>query len=106
MQKFVLFLLNKENQLAFSKLTSVLPVNKEALADKYFQEYEQNNLNSKARFYSSQQLNNVQEPVYFAKNKSDIINKINETTQSILLDKMSIDEGLEKTSAIWRKLEE
>jgi len=105
--KFALFLLNKEHQLAFAKLTPILPVNQEALQDGYFTQMSDSassDLVAKARIISAKQLNNIQPPVFFAKNKQEIINLLNLTTQTILLDKMPTDKALDSASRKWQEL--
>ncbi len=105
-RKFALFLLNKENQLAFAKLTPILPVNQAALEDSYFTSMDKYDLVAEARIISASQLNKVQPPVHFTRNQKEILNLLNITTQEILLDKMPTDKALEKAAQKWADFEE
>ena len=71
--KFALFLTNKNNQVELAKLTTILPVNNESLKDPYFNQYNNNDTISKARYLSAQQLNNLQKQVKFKNNRKEII---------------------------------
>ena len=54
--KFALFLTNDKNQLELAKLTNVLAVNKKTLNDKFYTDYDQDDLSAKARVISAKQL--------------------------------------------------
>lgn len=108
--KFALFLTNKKNQTELAKLTSILPVNNEALKDPYFTVYNDSDTISKARFLSSRQLNNLQAPIELKYNKKEIINLINTTIQQIMLEKSQNAQSdtkkqLEKTQKLWKVLD-
>lgn len=108
--KFALFLTNKKNQTELAKLTSILPVNNEALKDPYFTVYNDSDTISKARFISSRQLNNLQAPIELKYNKKEIINLINTTIQQIMLEKSQNAQSdtkkqLEKTQKLWKVLD-
>ena len=102
--QFVLFLTNKENQLEFSKLTSVLPVNKETLNDDYFKPQKTNNLQENARVISANQLNNMQTPLKNSKNKKDLNIISAHAIQEILINNKDIKETLDSFSEEWKKL--
>ena len=102
---FAQFLISRDNQLDFAKLTSILPVNQDTLNDDYFKNSDENDLIAKARKISASQLNNLQTPIYFKKNQKEIQNAINNSTQTILLDKNSIENELSKTAKLWAELE-
>ncbi len=104
--KFALFLTNKKNQIELAKLTTILPVNNEALGDPYFTVYDDSDTISKARFLSAKQLNNLQPPVRFRRNQKEIIKALNESVQQIMLGKTSTQKELAKTAKIWQKIED
>lgn len=103
--KFALFLTNEKNQTNLAKLTTILPTNKYSLKDKYFTVYDNTDTIAKARYISAKQLDNLQTPVEFKNNKKEIINLLNTTVQQIILDKITINKGLENTKQMWQKLE-
>lgn len=85
--KFALFLTNGKNQLELGKLTNVLAVNEKALQNKFYCEYDKNDLMAKARVISAKQLNKLQ-PVYrTVKNQKEINNLINNFVQKMLTGK-------------------
>ena len=104
--RFALFLTNAKNQTELAKLTTILPVNNEALKDKYFTTYTDNDTISKARYISAKQLNNLITPVEFKKNKKEIINLLNSTIQQIVLEKTTAQKGLSDLQKNWKTLEE
>ncbi len=103
--KFALYLTNKENSLELGKLSNVLSTNKEALNDDFYKIYEENDLISKARVISAQQLENIEPTVKPQKNQKEINLLINTAVQQILLDKKSTDEILNKVSKDWAELQ-
>lgn len=103
--KFALYLTNKENSLELGKLSNVLTTNKEALNDDFYKIYEENDLISKARVISAQQLENIEPTVKPQKNQKEINLLINTAVQQILLDKKSTDEILNKVSKDWAELQ-
>ena len=104
--RFALFLTNAKNQTELAKLTTILPVNNEALKDKYFTTYTDNDTISKARYISAKQLNNLITPVELKKNKKEIINLLNSTIQQIVLEKTTTQKGLSGLQKNWKTLEE
>ena len=90
--KFALFLTNKENQLEFAKLTSVLPANKEALQDEYFNsELTKEDL---ARKISAKQINNVSSGIKNYRQKKNIITLLNTSVVRIMTNTANIDTEL------------
>lgn len=104
--KFALFLTNKNNQVELAKLTTILPVNNESLKDPYFNQYNNNDTISKARYLSAQQLNNLQKQVKFKNNRKEIITLLNTAVQQIILSKTDTKTLLENTAKNWKRLED
>ena len=103
--KFALYLTNKENSLELGKLSNVLTANKEALNDEFYKVYDTNDLMSKARVISAQQLEKIEPIVKHQRNQKEINLLINTAVQQILLDKNSTDEILDKVSNEWAELQ-
>lgn len=103
--KFALFLTNKQNQIELAKLTTILPVNNEALTDDYFTKYDDSNTISKARYVSAKQLNNLQSQVKFERNQKEILNLLSTSVQQIMLGKADTKKNLENTAKLWRTME-
>lgn len=102
--EFALFLTNKENQLELAKLTTVLPVNKNALQDEYFTNIYPNDIYSKARVLSAQQLKNLSEDTKRYTNQKDLTILINNYVQEIILKKAPLSEQLDDLSKQWADL--
>lgn len=102
--KFALFLTNKQNQIELAKLTTILPVNNDALKDNYFVKYSEADTISKARYLSAKQLSNLQKQVKFKNNHKEIITLLNTTIQQILLGKSDIKKTLESAAKDWTRL--
>lgn len=102
--KFALFLTNKQNQTELAKLTTILPVNNDALTDDYFVKYSDADTISKARYLSAKQLSNLQKQVKFKNNHKEIITLLNTTIQQILLNKSDIKKTLESAAKDWTRL--
>lgn len=100
--KFALFLTNYENQLELGKLTNVLAVNQQALNDNYYRHYD--DLMSKARVLSAQQLDKIQPSLKTARNQKEINTIVNTAVQQILLNKNTtkniLDDAFEKVGQI------
>lgn len=100
--KFALFLTNYENQLELGKLTNVLAVNQQALNDNYYRHYD--DLMSKARVLSAQQLDKIQPSLKTARNQKEINTIVNTAVQQILLNKNTtkniLDDAFEKIGQI------
>lgn len=102
--KFALFLTNNKNQLELAKLTNVLAVNEETLQNDFYTKYDKNDLMSKARVISANQLNKVQPVFRTQKGQKDINNLINASVQEILLGKNDTKKILTKTAKDWKSL--
>lgn len=102
--KFALFLTNNKNQLELAKLTNVLAVNEETLQNDFYTKYDKNDLMSKARVISANQLNKVQPVFKTQKGQKDINNLINASVQEILLGKNDTKKILTKTAKDWESL--
>ena len=87
--KFAMFITNEKNQLEFAKLTSVLPANKYALKNPYFNQ--KNTKEEKARFISALQINNLGKIFNETENKKNIINLLNTTTGRILSENKNVE---------------
>ena len=90
--KFALFLTNKKNQLEFAKLTSVLPVNNDALADNYFKK--STTKEELARKISAKQIQNIGEGVKNSRNKKNIILLTNTALAEIMSGKKETSQTL------------
>lgn len=90
--KFALFLTNKNNQLELAKLTSVLPVNNEALADNYFKK--SSTKEELARKISAEQIQNIGEGVKNSRNKKNIILLTNTALAEIMSGKKETSQTL------------
>lgn len=101
---FALYFTNKANQLEFAKLTTILPVNKEALNDNYFKSIKTNNIQEKARIISANQLNNLQKPITNIKNKKELNTLSANYIQEILIRNKDIKETLDKFAQDWQNL--
>lgn len=102
--KFALYLTNKENQLELAKLTNVIAVNKETLKDNFYKEYEENDLMSKARVISANQLYNIDPPMKPQRNQKEINTLINTAVQEILINKNTTKNILDDVSIKYKKL--
>ncbi len=102
--KFALFFTNKDNQLEFAKLTTILPTNKESLDNSYFNTYKSDNLQDIARIISAKQLKNLQAPLNNVKNKKELNTLSANYIQDILINNKDIKESLDNFSHDWKKL--
>ncbi len=99
--KFAVFLTNKQNQLELAKLTSVLPVNKEALSDDYFKK--SSTKEELARKISAEQINNIGVGVKNSKNKKNIILLTNTALAEIMSGKADVEP---KINELCKKIED
>lgn len=99
--KFAVFLTNKQNQLELAKLTSVLPVNKEALSDDYFKKSETKE--ELARKISAEQINNIGVGIKNSKNKKNIILLTNTALAEIMSGKADVEP---KLNELCKKIED
>ena len=102
--KFALFFTNKRNQLEFAKMTTILPVNKDALNDDYFMLAKKGDIQAEARIISAKQLNNIQPPLKNIKNKKELNTLSSNYVQEILINNASIKETLDIFAQNWEKL--
>ncbi len=93
--KFAIFLTNKKNQLEFAKLTSILPVNKEALSDDYFKK--SSTKEEYARKISAEQIQNIGEGLKNSRNKKNITLIVNTALAEIMTNKADTKRKLEDT---------
>lgn len=103
--KFALFFTNSKNQIEFSKLTSVLPVNKNSVRDNFFKIAQKNDLISQAKIISVKQLENMQPPLKNIKHKKDLNILSSRVIQEILMNNKDIKQTLDEFSEEWKKLE-
>ena len=102
--KFALFLTNDTNQLELAKLTNIIAVNKKTLQDKFYTQYEEDDLLAKARVISAKQLNKITPVLKSEYNQKEINNIINSAVQKILLNKDDIRTILDETAKSWENL--
>ncbi len=93
---FCLFLTNEEHQLELAKMTNVISTNSNALNDSFYKDY--STLESKARSISAKQINKITPGLKQKENQKEINMLINTTVQSVLLNKASVDDLLNKLS--------
>ena len=101
---FALFLTNKENQLEFSKLTSVLPANKNALNDEFFIKDDKTDLISRAKIISAKQTSNMQPPLKNFRNKKNLNILSSQAVQRILINNEDIEKTLNEFRKDWENL--
>lgn len=99
--KFALFLTNRQNQLELAKLTSVLPVNKEALSDDYFKKSATKE--ELARKISAEQIKNIGIGVKNSRNKKNIILLTNTALAEIMTGKSDTEQ---KINELCKKIED
>ena len=102
--KFALFLTNYENQIELAKLTNILAVNKKALEDEFYKNYDENDLMAKARVISANQLKKISPPFKTMKDQKEINTLVNTAAQQILLNKNTtkavLDDVYEKINSM------
>ena len=101
---FALYFTNKTNQLKLAKMTTILPVNKDALDDEYFKTSKSPNIQDSARIISAKQLYNLQKPISNVKNKKELNTLTANYIQEILINNKDIKYSLDKLSEDWKKL--
>lgn len=102
--KFALYFTNEKNQLEFAKLTTILPVNKNALNNEYFKNANEDDIGAKARIISAKQLEKLQPPLKNIKNKKELNTLSSNYIQEILINNADIKETLDKFACDWEKL--
>lgn len=93
-KEFAFRLLNKENQLKFTKLTNTLPANLEVLLDDYFIDCP-DDIVEKSRCVGASQLNYLVQRDFGYKNKKAINDTLNKALEEILLNNKISDDALE-----------
>lgn len=104
--KFALFLTNDKNQLELAKLTNVLAVNKKTLNDKFYTDYDQDDLSAKARVISAKQLYKIKPAIKSERNQKEINTIVNTAVQQILLNKNTTEKILDDVSNKIKLMEE
>ncbi|MGN1153476.1 MAG: ABC transporter substrate-binding protein, partial [Candidatus Gastranaerophilaceae bacterium] len=94
--EFGLYLTNKENQLELAKKTNVISTNKEALSDSFYNSND--TLTAKARSISAKQIKCIQPVMVQTTNQKDINTLINTVVQSVLLNKDTTQNILNKAA--------
>ena len=93
---------NEENQLELARLTNVIAVNKKALNDRFYTNYDQDDLMAKARVLSAKQLTKIQPVMHQARNQKEINTIINSAVQEILLGKQDTKTILDRVAKDWQ----
>ena len=91
---FCLYLTNAQNQLELAQMTNIIATNTEALNNKFYND--NSDLISKARSISAKQLNHIYPQLKQRRNQKDINTQVNSSVQTILLDKDSVDNTLDR----------
>ena len=91
---FCLYLTNEKNQLELAKLTNVITTNSNTLNDKFYNDY--SDLTAKSRSISAKQIQKITPALKQRDNQKEINLRVNMAVQSILLDKDSTENVLNK----------
>ena len=91
---FCLYLTNEENQLKLAKLTNVIATNSNALNDKFYNDY--SDLTAKSRSISARQIQRITPALRQKEGQKDINILVNSAVQSILLNKDTTENVLNK----------
>jgi ABC-type glycerol-3-phosphate transport system substrate-binding protein len=91
---FCLYLTNAQNQLELAKMTNVISTNSEALKDNFYNDY--SDLTAKARSISAKQINKITPQLRQRRNQKEINTQVNEAVQTILLNKDSVENALNR----------
>ena len=92
--EFCLYLTNAQNQLELAKMTNIIATNSDALNDKFYND--NFDIISKARSISAKQLNHIYPQMKQRQGQKEINNAVNSAVQTILLDKNSTENTLDK----------
>jgi len=92
--EFCLYLTNEDNQLELAKMTNVISTNNSALNNAFYHDY--SDLMSKARSISAKQINNIMPQLKQRRNQKEINTQVNNTVQTILLNKDTVENSLNK----------
>ena len=99
---FCLFLTNKQHQLELAKMTNVISTNKSALKDEFYNS--DKDLMARARKYSARQIGNINPVLRQQNGQKDINLLINTAVQTILLNKDTTKNVLDKLAKDIEKL--
>ena len=102
--KFLVFLTDEHYQLELAKLTNVLVTNRKALNSRFYTDYNEGDLEAKARVISAEQLGRVSPSFTPRQNQKEINTLVNNAVQEILLNKGSDVEILNRTQEEIEKL--
>lgn len=103
--KLAQFITNKENQLEFCKLVTILPSVSDALKDTYFTNVpDKSSLEDQARKISSEQLNNAQVLLPSVNKWSELSKVFDQNFQQAFLGQMTAKEALTKAEEEWNKI--
>lgn len=103
--KFALFLTNAENQLAFTKLTPILPSSIEALEDPYFTEAgEDAEPSDLVRIKSAEQLSEAELLVKPMEHYDELREAMLDALSEAMLGKMSPQEALDQAENAWNDI--
>lgn len=91
---FCLYLTNEENQLKLAKLTNIIATNSNALNDNFYNDYSE--LTAKSRSISAKQIQKINPALKQKDGQKEINLQINTAVQSILLNKDSVENILNK----------
>ena len=91
---FCIYLTNEKNQLELAKLTNVIATNSNALNDKFYNDY--SDLTAKSRSISAKQIQKITPALKQRDGQKEINLRINMAVQSILLNKDSTENVLNK----------
>ncbi len=102
---FVLYVLNAENQLAFSKLTTTFPSVKEALEDEFFSTTD-GSLETEARVIGAKELPAAKRLMMFYRHPQydKLKDTFEEALQSAFLGRRTVEEALNRAAAQWNKI--
>lgn len=102
--EFALFLTNAKNQLEFCKLAPILPSRKDALKSTFFNAHNGDDIVSRARAISANQLNRAIDPVPTMQNQKDLLQLADYAVQQVLLGKATAKQALDNTVKEWDKI--
>lgn len=102
---FILYVLNSENQLAFSKLTTTFPSVKEALEDDFFSTTD-GSLETEARVMGAKELPNAKRLTMFYRHPQydKLKDTFEEALQSAFLGRRSVKDALNRAAVQWNKI--
>lgn len=97
--QFAAFVTNARNQLAFSKMVTILPSVKEALADPFFTDPD-DSFEGQARAISARQMEHstVLRPV---PNANILFNILDDVTEAVCLERMEVEDALKLAEERW-----